>query len=136
MCIFIVSYVILFWWYYCRGMAEYFKLNRKQNKSDELQVIGSALKDELDELFIEIKAFNLISILMEFNDVIHAIIKYTLILLLPLKWLESPYIWVTVFWLAPLTTWKHGYRYLEHNCIRNHKNINNCNHVCKYYTIK
>ncbi len=128
---------------YAKGMAEYAKFNNVgPDKEDCMQSIASETKELSDAVALG----NNVEIIYESSDVIHAIIKYFVIHTTPEFIFCSKYFWlllypmlIGLFW--PLTfivvgiipnIYKLGSRYLEHECIRNHTNPNNRNHVCNF----
>lgn len=124
---FIYSY---FGFWYAKGMSEYIKNNYQKNKEDEAQECWKSFLIEFDELKEAIEMESVVDIILEGSDVLHALIKWTLVKLFPLYILNKVWIWLLVFLLVLPCTIKLGRRYLNNGCIRNHKNPNNLDHKC------
>jgi len=129
---FVVAVVCPFWIAYSVGMAEYIKNNVATQKEEENRM-WSVLLDETNELKEAIVAHSLIDVIMEASDVVHSFIKYISIRYLPRVILVNPLYWSLIFWFVQPTSFKHGKRHLFSNCIRNHSNPKNCDHICDYY---
>jgi hypothetical protein len=115
--------------YYALGCAEYARLNNSDKKKE--RTWGSVV-DEFCELVKAIIQCNLIDIILELGDFIHAIITFCVITFLPKKVFSTIWCWLPFFLLALPCTIKIGERYKHYECIRNHKNKQNLNHVCQY----
>ena len=114
---------------YVAGITIYVRYN---NTGKEKEDVWQSVKEEWKEFCDEIKMFNFIEAFLELCDVIHVVIKYLLVEYLP-QWFYCSYIcWILVFPLVLPCTLKLGYRHKLYNCIRNHKNPNNCKHKCNF----
>lgn len=132
--IIITSVTILFAKYgynYCKGITEYIYFNNRPHDKEKENSLDTII-DELIELCEAIYQFDIIEIILELSDVIHAIIKYIFINYLPINIFCCWICWIPVFFLVLPCTIKLGNRFKNNQCIRNHNNLNNCNHKCNY----
>ena len=135
---FALSMVLLLYLYlqygldYAVGSAEYTLLNNTVASGQYKEVTWNNLCNEVKELRDALRAWSIVDIVLELGDVVHSIIKYSLIKYVP-EWMYcSVLCWLLVFPFALSATIKCGIRYRQHKCIRNHRNKNNCNHQCNY----
>ena len=123
--------------FYIKGMSEYAKMNNihfnSENKWPQ-ENFKETIYNEFFELVEAICNFDILNSIMEFNDVIHSIIKYLILTFLPEIVYCSEYIWIPVFFIILPVGIKLSNRYKKYGCIRNHNNRNNCNHNCNYIT--
>ena len=121
-----------FWKLYFNYVLGITKYVRNNDVGDGAENLWESVLSEWDEFCVEIKLFNIKDAFLEFCDVCHALIKYFIITYLP-KWFYCSYFcWVLVCPLVLPCTLKLGKRHKMFNCIRNHKNPNNCNHKCDF----
>jgi hypothetical protein len=135
----IICMLLLFTLYgihYVNGMAIYAKYNNtpssEENRYTIPEVCWDSVRNESNELIDAIVHLEFFNIILEGSDVIHALIKYFIIKLLPKKIYCDPVCWIPIFFIVPFATIKLGIRYKRYKCIRNHGNKNNCNHTCYY----
>jgi len=121
--------------YYALGSAEYCKFNnkrdnpRRENFWDSVITESKELKEALENLWLW-------DIILEFSDVVHSLIKYFIVEYLPEDFYCSFICWFPVFILILPCSIKLGLRFKKYGCIRNHKNKNNCDHICNYYSLR
>lgn len=106
-------------------MAEYTKLNYNEN-------FTNSVFDEFAELIQAIKNFEFEEAFLELCDVVQSCLKYVIINTLPFYVHTHIITWSIVSFILPISAFKHGIRYKQFGCIRNHKNPSNCHHICKY----
>lgn len=138
---FIIAIMIIpVWICYSIGMSNYTRrnnikqisFNNKIKLVINVESLWKAFCDESHEFIYEIKNFNLIASLLELGDVWHTFVKYIMGLILPKNIFVSPFLWAILFLFLLPTSFKHGKRYFWYQCIRNHKNNNNLDHICNY----
>ena len=123
-------FCFLYWyfaWDYAKGVSKYAQRNNKGvNESADC---WESVLDEYEELIDAFNQRNYREIFMEFFDVIHGIIKYCLVTILPQKiyfhWLP----WALIFPLVMPVAIKLAIRYKKYKCIRNHARSNR-GHIC------
>jgi hypothetical protein len=120
---------------YIKGMSEYAKFNNvpqydKNSWKQENFILS--IRNEFFELIDAITKFDLFEIILEFFDLLHSIIKMMIITILPKYIYCSIFIWIPIFFLVLPVGIKLSNRYKNYQCIRNHKNKNNCFHNCNY----
>jgi hypothetical protein len=117
---------------YANGMATYCKNNniKKCNGKFPTENTIDSIKIETVELIDAILNLDLYEIILEFFDVVHSIIKFFIINLVPERVYCNPIIWIYVFPFVFPVAIKLANRNKTNGCIRNHKNINNINHNC------
>jgi hypothetical protein len=121
-------------------MSEYAKMNnisQNDNQNTSLRKwsqenFKESIYNEFFELIDAINNFDIVNIILEYNDLLHSIIKYFIISFLPQNVYCSDYIWLPVFFIVFPVGIKLSVRYKNYGCIRNHNNKNNCNHNCNY----
>ena len=86
---------------------------------------------EFEELKEEFYKRNLMGIFMESFDVFHSLLKWMMTRCLPKQLMCNYMIWMICFWFVLPVGIKHGLRYINYGCVRNHKNKANLNHMCK-----
>lgn len=117
---------------YSQGMATYCKNNNVPNckgKFSEENTTDS-IRAETFELFDAVANLSPSDIVLEFFDVVHSIIKFFIINLLPQSVYCNWIIWVFVFPFVFPVAIKLAERNRSNGCIRNHKNANNISHNC------
>ena len=130
---------VLFIWYhfdadsYVTGITKYIKNNNLPSiPLEKRELCWDSVVNESHELLEALQQLSTTDIMLEGSDVIHAIIKYLIIKYLPPYVYCQKYIWYFVFLIALPATSKLATRRREFNCIRNHANPNNCQHICDY----
>ena len=127
-----VAYICVIFIGYIVGMSEYVRLNNRKERHIEIKHVYAAFQEELHELQEAIHNKDLVGIFLEAFDCIHSYIKYIFTKWLPISLEMNPIVWIPVFFIVLPVSVKHGYRYLNHGCIRNHGNKNNLGHICNY----
>jgi hypothetical protein len=119
---------------YAIGIAEFQRLNpfESDNLRDTVSTSIKVTMDEVDEMVDEIKAGEWTRAFFEMADVLHSIAVSLILILLPRKWIEAPWIWYVVFVASGIITpMKHGERFIRHGCVRSEKNCASGKHRCR-----
>lgn len=129
-------------YYYAESMVSYIKYNHMppstENNFRESEDPAKSLRYELLEFHEAVTNCNFYDMLLEFGDVLHSIIQYIVIGYLPVKIYSSFLCWSVIFFVAfpaimtMMTMIKMANRYKKFNCMRNHSNPTNCDHICDY----
>jgi adenylate kinase family enzyme len=119
--------IIKDWRDYCRGMAEYARFN---NVGSNRENSWQSIVNETNECKQAFQQGQMTETIHEFIDVVHALIKHLVVTYLPSEWYCKSYFWIIVFPLVFPVAVKLAHRYQQFGCIRNHKNPNNCGHIC------
>jgi len=112
--------------YYSKGMSEYCRLNNNVNNFYKMK---KDLMDEIIEFINEIKMGNIKEAFSEFLDVWHCIVKFFLLLLLPIPYYNLT--WKFASLIVPYyCIKKHGIRYKNTKCIRSNSHHKIKDHIC------
>lgn len=113
--------------YYARGCSIYATDNTTPQSP---QSCLKSLDDEINELIEAIGNLNLVDIVLEGADVVHATVKYIAVSVLPKDVYCHYFFWLFLFPFILPCTIKLALRYRNNGCIRNHGNVSNCDHIC------
>ncbi len=114
---------------YCDGMAEFAKHNNQPLTGEDTWL---SVVNESHECLNELKQWQLINAIHEFFDIINALFKHLAVTYLPVNVYCSPLFWILVFPFVLPVAFKLANRYQKFQCIRNHQNPLNCNHICRF----
>ena len=127
---------LLFGRFYAFGMAEYAMFNNTEpsieNRMTKPESCLQSVKNEWAEFVEAVMEMQLMNAFLEFCDVLHTITKYISVHYLPKSLYCSTFYWSFIFFFHLPVSIKMANRYRNYNCIRNHKNANNCHHTCNY----
>jgi hypothetical protein len=109
---------------YAIGCVEYDRNNQNYD-------CWNSVVDEAQELREAFKSLSVRNSLMEFFDLVHAIIEFLAVKYLPKQIFMNYGFWLVVFPLIIPCALKMGRRYLSNGCIRNHQRANP-SHKCPF----
>lgn len=125
------------------GLAEYAKYNNTEpsfeNHYTEPENTWDSVEDEYQELLEAINEWKIWDSIMEFYDVLNALMKHYIITYLPVCIYTQPYIWFLTSLIVFPVGFKLGCRYISYGCIRNHKTTRDGkakNHTCQHSNSK
>lgn len=114
---------------YIEGMMTYYTWNQYKCTLSAKKTLYKSTCDEFKEFIAEIYAWHFLEAYYEFVDVVHCVIQLIAVFLVGHTALQKRYLFVVLYLLAYQTAKKHGLRYKETGCIRNHRSGNE--HRCQ-----
>ena len=112
----------MLWLSYIEGASEYFRLNRKETRRDEIMSMYISTVDEVNELVDAVKTGDIQEAFFELFDVLYCVVKMVYVIFLPMRLLESKWVWSPLFPLMYPVAVKYARRYQEYNCFRSKRN--------------